>query len=142
MSVSKHRTKILAAIVLLATFAAGALVGVIGYREFVRRMIERHTHDRATAFVLGRLEKRLDLTPDQTTKIREILDRRHRRMAELRRTIDPKIRAEIEQANKDIAAVLTPEQRAIFEKMKMRLMPRERGHRGPRQPFRDESPRR
>ncbi|MFP5245310.1 MAG: hypothetical protein ACLGH0_01355, partial [Thermoanaerobaculia bacterium] len=51
------------------------------------------------------------------------------RMNELMASIHPRMRGEIDAANEEIARVLTPEQRAKFEKLKIRM--RRHGPPGP-----------
>lgn len=122
------RTTIIAVIVILVTFAAGIAVGIL-----VDRVAFRRAHDRvprfATSAMAARLDRHLDLTDEQRTQIEAILERRHSRINSLWSEVRPHVRREIEQTNQEIARVLTPEQRARFEKMKMRLGPH---HRGPR----------
>lgn len=122
----RARTTILAAIVLLVTFAAGFVSGIAGHRAF----LFRHRADRGTRhmtqFVVNRLDAKLDLTDAQRAQIAQILDRRHQRMAAARNDMHKRMRAEIDQANAEIAAVLTPAQREEFNKLKMHFPPRGR----------------
>jgi Spy/CpxP family protein refolding chaperone len=82
-----------------------------------------------TKFIVNRLDRQLDLTDEQRTKIEAILDRRHERIRAIMEQTHPRVRAEVEQTNAEIEAILTPEQRVKFEKLKMRLMMRR--HVGP-----------
>jgi Spy/CpxP family protein refolding chaperone len=105
---SATRTTVVAALALALTFGGGFLAGA-----FVHRAIVMGIHrpgPAATHMLLRHLDMRLDLTAAQRKQIEEILDRRHGRM-----------RAEIDAANAEIERVLTPEQRARFAKMRMRL---------------------
>ena len=124
---STTKTTVIAAIVLVVTFAAGVLVGV-----FIDRIAFRRGYDRvprfATAAMVTRLDRHLDLTPEQRKQIEAILERRHARINEVWSEVRPRVRREIEQTNEEIARVLTAEQRVEFEKMKMRLGPRHRRH--------------
>ncbi|HVR41543.1 MAG TPA: hypothetical protein VMU84_20780 [Thermoanaerobaculia bacterium] len=127
-------TKVIAAIVIVAAFLTGALAGAIADRVWVRTHPFRGPGPHAVEFLLNRLDSRLDLTDQQRSQIAKILERRHERMNAIWAATHPRIRAEVEQTNAEIAAVLTPEQREKFEKLKMRLMPRRRGGEPPPHP--------
>lgn len=116
----RARTTILAVIVLLVTFVAGAVVGIAAHRGFMRR-----GHDRGakhmTAFMLNHLDRRLDLTDPQRAEIEKILDRRHERMSALRNEMRGKIDSEVRGANAEIERVLDAQQREKFKRLRMHL---------------------
>ena len=125
------KTVVIAVIVLIVTFVAGMAAGVLLDHLRILRHPHRDGH-LATAWIMRRLEHNLDLTPEQHKKVEEIVERHHRRIFEISENVRPQIHRELEAANTEIKAVLTPEQREKFEKMKMRLgHPRERRRRGP-----------
>jgi Spy/CpxP family protein refolding chaperone len=122
---SATKTTFFAALVLVLTFAGGVLAGAFGHRALMMR-----THrmpPMATRAIIHHLDRRLDLTDAQRTKIEQILETHHRRIYALTRSVRPRVHAELEAANAEIAAVLTPEQRREFARIRMHLGP---GHRG------------
>lgn len=108
---SAAKTTIIAVLVLVLTFSAGVVVGV-GVARFTH--MTRGPRGPMPHIILNRLDRHLDLTDAQEAEIREIFRRRHGRMTE-----------EIERTNREIEAVLTPEQRTRFQQLRMRFA----GHR-------------
>ncbi|HEY0159747.1 MAG TPA: hypothetical protein VGF28_20855 [Thermoanaerobaculia bacterium] len=120
---SSTKTKLVAIAVLLVTFGAGMAAGVFA----------AHMHilygggpgaERFPRALVNRLDRRLDLTDAQRKQVEEIVRRRHANIGTLWGQFRPQVRAEVERANDEIARVLTPEQRARFEKMRMRILGR------------------
>ena len=107
---STTRTTVVAALALLLTFAAGLLAGAAGHRA----MFMRHGPEPAMRMMIHHLDRRLDLTDAQRAEVERILARRHQTLMK-----------ELDGANAEIERLLTPEQRARFAKMRMRL----HGHR-------------
>ena len=114
------KTKWIAAVVVLAAFASGVLVGVAGSHFFPLHR-GRHIPKRAAHFMVERLDRRLDLTDDQEKKVEAIIARRHPRMEQIWASAHPRIEAEIAATNNEISSILTPEQRVKFEEIKMRV---------------------
>jgi len=74
------------------------------------------------------LERRLELSSEQREQIGQIMREGQERIRELRSTIDPQLRKELQQTRERIRAVLSPEQREQFERMMKR--PARRTERG------------
>jgi len=121
----KGSTTLLAAVALLVTFIAGLLVGAVGSR-FLSWRTPLRARPAAADFMMKRLDRTLDLTPQQEVEITRILQAHHQRIGAVWTGVRPQLRREVEQTNAEIQRVLTPEQRTKFEGIKMRLMPRER----------------
>lgn len=119
MSVS--RTTVVAIVVLLLTFIAGFATGMLTDHLLILWHRGHHLPPFATSAMARRLDRHLDLTDEQREKIEAILDRRHKRINDLWAGMRPRVHAEIDQTNAEIEKILTPEQRAKFAKMKMRL---------------------
>lgn len=122
MSVSSTRSTVLAAVALVVTFVAGIVVGVAGDRILLWRRPDRTLRPPITAFMVKRLDQRLNLTPQQEVEVTRILQKHHQRLGAVWSNVNPQLRNEIEQTNIEIRRVLTPEQRAKFEGLKMRLL--------------------
>ena len=118
-------------VVVIIAFVTGILVGVVGdHLLFIHHVFPR-------GFVAGRIADRLDrelhLSPQQKTQVQQILDRHHTRIDAIMSGVRPQVRQEIDSTNAEIEKILTPEQRAQFAKMRMR-MPGHRGMGGPPPP--------
>ena len=122
---SATKTTVVAALALVLTFAGGVLAGAFGHRALTMRM--HRMPPMASRAVIHHLDRRLDLSDAQRTRIEQILDRRHQRMYALTRSVRPRVHAELEAANAEIIQILTPEQRREFAKIRMHLGP---GHGG------------
>jgi hypothetical protein len=136
--VSSSNARILAAIALVITFVVGAVLGVIGDRIWVTI----HGGPRHSPQMLVRhLTYRLHLSDQQRAQVSEIVMRHQQRIAAITTTTRPAVQQELEQANREIEQILTPEQRETFAKMRMRLRPRRRMMRGERRPGTAAAPR-
>ncbi len=121
------KTVVIAAIVVLIAFVSGAFTGILlDHLAHCRR--GAHMHRVAAHMMIVRLDRHLDLNDGQRAKIEAILRRRHDRINGMWENVRRQVGPEIEAANKEIEAVLTPEQRAKFQKMRMRLGPLGRHH--------------
>src|SRR5262245_2894142 len=109
------KTIIIALIVVLVAFVSGAAAGILADHLLMMHRGPRGPHA-APHRMLRILDRRLDLTPDQHQKVREIIERHHARIWALSEGIRPQIHREIEAANAEIEAVLTPAQREKFER--------------------------
>ena len=128
---SGSNTRRMAILLVAVAFAAGALIGFAGGRVYsmFHGPKPRHRPDFVSGRILEHLDDALDLTPQQHEQVEQIMKRHHKRMMEISEGVRPQIHQEIEAANREVEAVLTPQQREKFQKMRMR-MPRFRG--GPR----------
>jgi hypothetical protein len=127
------KTIVIAIVVVILTFVSGAAAGVLlaHLHVFGRGRAGRPPRI-APALMVRHLDHALDLTPEQRTKVEEIVRRHHQRIEALTESVRPQVRQELEAANREIEALLTSAQRQKFEKMKLRLGHREgRSRRGP-----------
>ena len=108
----------------LVIFVSGAVVGggltfkvmTTGFKRFFQSpetVAERITH---------RMDKTLDLTDDQVVRVRQIILERQKAFHTLRKEVQPKVEAEIENTRRELNAVLTPEQARKWEKRYGRLL--------------------
>lgn len=116
----------------------GGLVAVRVCREKLERprqlpSVEQWTYER-----LRRLKARLKLTPEQVEKVKPVMRRDMEELGQLRGNFFAASRTIVDRMEKDIAAVLTPEQLQEFEKVKQEsavrwrrmMQDRERGGKG------------
>jgi Spy/CpxP family protein refolding chaperone len=118
--VSATKTTTVAILVVLLTFTAGVMVGVLASHL----MILHGGHGASlfpTTAMVNRLDRRLDLTDAQRAQVEQIIRRHHARIDGMWDDLRPRMRAEIDQANAEISRILTPEQRAKFERLKFHV---------------------
>jgi len=111
-----------ALVAIVALFLAGAVVGALGYQAFLYHQMRQPggVAGWGTRLLASDLKRRLDLTADQEAQIERILaDSRAESMA-LHREVRPRVRAILDRAHARIGAVLTPQQRADFERYRER----------------------
>ncbi len=130
--------KLLAAVALLITFVVGAILGVVGDRLWVIM----HPRRPSPEMIVRHLTYRLHLSDQQRAQVTDIVARHQQRIAAVTSATRPAVQQELEQANREIEQILTPEQRETFAKMRMRLMPlHRRMMRGERRPGAAAAPR-
>jgi Spy/CpxP family protein refolding chaperone len=119
---SSAKTVVIAVVIVIISFLSGAAAGIFVDHIYMRRHfgVGRGPHI-APSLIMRRLDRSLDLTPAQHDRIKEIVERHHRRILEISENIRPQIHRELEATNAEITAVLTPEQREKYEKLKMHL---------------------
>lgn len=123
-------TKLVAAVVLLMTFLGGAAVGIFCDHVWMMHhgpRARREAMHVITSRILSRLDRELDLTPQQHAQVKQILDAHSIRVQRIFEGVHPQVRHEIDLGNDEIRKILTPEQRAKYEKLRMHLMPLHRG---------------
>jgi Spy/CpxP family protein refolding chaperone len=120
-----------ATLLVVVAFIAGLFIGVAGDHLILMHRHEMRRGQFGGRQIADRLDRELHLTPQQKTEIQKILDRHRARMDAIMSTVRPQMRQEIEAGNSEIEKLLTPEQRAQFQHLKMRLPQR---HGGPPPP--------
>ena len=70
------------------------------------------------ALRLVRLERHLDLTPEQSRELRQILDETRREAEAMRREMAPRMRQVMQRSEQRIQEILTPEQMQKYQEMK------------------------
>ena len=118
--VSTRRTAVL---LVAVAFVAGALIGFAGGRVYsIYRLLHHGPRgDFVRDRILQHLDHELSLTPQQHDQIGSIMDRHHKRMQEITEGIRPQMHQELDNANREIEAVLTPEQRKKYDAMRMHM---------------------
>ena len=129
---SPSSTRTTAFVVVILAFVAGLLVGVAGDRLYFHRMFPGR-RDSGPGRIVERLNRELHLTPDQKSQVQKIVDAHRAHIESLMTNVRPEIRKELDATNAEIEKILTPEQRAEFEKMRAR-MPGRRGMPPPQPP--------
>lgn len=114
-----ERMRLVGVGLLLVSFVAGAASGAAIERvlsadapERAERRADRDG-DRRRSYVIDRVE----MSDEQRATIDEILERRAKRMRAVWRELSPRLDAITDSARVEITEVLTPEQRAEYERM-------------------------
>jgi len=104
--------RIRALLLMLAVFLCGGVCGAsLAVVVVVQRLQNTVRHpERLPGRTTQRLTQRLDLTPEQQTQVRSILERHHQAMR-------PMIGRQLRTMRGEIEAVLTPEQKEEWESM-------------------------
>jgi len=110
-----RRTRLLAAVVLVATFLAGGLAGA-GLQHALHGGHGGHGgHEMADERPLPPPLRGLDLTEEQERQVREVVDRYHPRMEAVMRQTWPVMKPVFDEMAVEIKALLEPGQQAQFE---------------------------
>jgi Spy/CpxP family protein refolding chaperone len=110
-NVSRNRwqVRVAASIIFVLGFAAGILAMNV-YRSWARNA--------SPANRLDILSERLQLTPDQKTKVKEIFSDTRDQLRALRQEAEPRVSEIRRQADGRLQTVLTPEQWQRFQKIR------------------------
>lgn len=103
------------ALVFLAGFAGGVVATRVVVRQFVGKAIANPELVRNK--IERDLNRKLRLDARQRKDVHQILVKSHRQLRELRQGFQPQFAAIVAGAKKDIAEILTPEQREQFERL-------------------------
>ena len=106
-----------AAILLVATFILGALVGAAGMAVAERRT-ERPRWERRSTWYLDHLSRNLELSDAQRDSVGAVLGRYRPVMDSLMQEIRPRLDTVRAAMREQISAYLTPEQHREFEEMR------------------------
>lgn len=102
-------------VTLLAGLIAGASLVVIGIRYHVQQALlypEQKLHRVAT-----RLQRRLDLTDEQTRQVEAVFLERNHALQAIRREVRPRVIQEMDRTYQDVAALLDDEQSRKWKRM-------------------------
>jgi len=103
----------------IGLFVIGILIGSLGtHLYYAHRLLQPGgPPGMGGKIFVDRLMARLDLTPGQRREIERILKDSHVRAEAFRASMAPRVRALMEETHERVLAVLTPEQREVFEEM-------------------------
>ncbi|MCA9098279.1 MAG: hypothetical protein KDA36_07835 [Planctomycetaceae bacterium] len=121
--VRKRRSWIKSLILAFIVFLAGSVAGGAGTLLFVHRHLAdfiRNPHE-APQKIIPILKRRLGLDPEQTAKIETIIREHHRNLQEIRYETTPRVRTEIDAIQTEVADVLNPDQRELWNRRMTQL---------------------
>jgi Spy/CpxP family protein refolding chaperone len=118
-----NKTRATAIAVIVMTLVAGIAIGIAAdhYWLLHRGVLQHRGGSRfSTARVTERLDRELHFTPAQKTQVTQILDRHRVKIDALMSTVRPQVHQEVESSNREIDALLTPEQKTKFAQLRAR----------------------
>jgi Spy/CpxP family protein refolding chaperone len=116
---SALKWKLIAGFVLV--FLAGGATGVFVSAATAHRFLfGPHRHGYAAQAMKNRLQWQLRLTDEQMAKISPIIEKTGTQLEEIRGDTGRRVREAIAQAHRDIAPILTPEQKERLQQMEQR----------------------
>jgi Spy/CpxP family protein refolding chaperone len=120
-------SKLLAMVVLVATFVAGALSGAAVHRVLAAASAGSGVAARGDGSEEGRrgrgslddrLLAELDLNAEQRVRVDSVLERRRREMEAFWDTTGPRVREIVDTTRAEIRLLLTPSQRAEYDRLR------------------------
>lgn len=116
---------------LALVFVSGILVGGVGVWLFTANSVSGFNPEDARRRYTEEMQTRLQLTPEQSTKLQQIFESTHHRLEALRGKWFPEVKAIQDEQFEQIRQMLNAEQRAEYEKMRQeREEHRRRGRQG------------
>lgn len=112
---SPKRIRLLSAVLLLATFAAGTVTGA-GVSRWASNAHGMHRPPPPMTAPLPLHE--LNLTPDQQQKVHAVIERHRPELETILRESFPRVRAVNDKIEEEVREVLTAEQRAKLDQLK------------------------
>ena len=104
---------------MLAIFATGTVTGSMVTVRVIKGVIARRTApDYWVAGLMREYERRLELTPEQSPKVRVIVERAGSELRRVRATVGTEIAQVVRTAQEDVARELTPEQLVKFDELR------------------------
>lgn len=115
---SPLRVRVLTALIVAGVFSSGAIVGAGIYRWGSGAAAPAEAHGHGVGLWMPVEE--LELSPEQYAKVSAIVERGRLELDAVVRESFPRVRAIDEQMQKEVKAVLTPEQQKKLEDLKRR----------------------
>jgi hypothetical protein len=104
-------------LLLVLVFFAGIVIGVVGTRMVVRRVVQQAVlhPERAQVIVERNIARRLRLDGGQRMKLHQVLSEAHAQLIDMRRQFQPQVAVVVSNAEQQIEVILTPQQQVRFE---------------------------
>lgn len=122
-----NRTKVKLVAGIVALFIIGGIIGLLGDRLYMEHKLRRLTEfnsEQRKAYILQKYTKELHLTEAQQVEIRKIIDEKSEEIAQNTQRYKADIDKIRQRYDERIKALLTPEQRQLYEEMKQRIKER------------------
>lgn len=105
---------------LVVVFFAGVAVGVMGAAHHARDVSAAHHSMHFDDRMRDHLRRELKLTPEQFERVAPIVDEMSKRLEVIRDDTRKRVTETMGESHREIAPLLTPEQREKLEQMKRR----------------------
>lgn len=118
-----RRSWVKSLILAFIVFLAGNITGGAGTLMFIHRHLAdfiRHPQE-APQKIIPILKRRLRLDPEQTVKIEAIIREHHLALQKIRYETTPRVRTEIDAIQSEVAEVLNPDQRKLWNRRMTQL---------------------
>lgn len=119
---TNRRSNLMIALYLGLVFVAGLAVGVFGQRLYASKSVQAEsrpsTPDQWRARYMADMQTRLNLTPDQVSKLTVILDETRQRYREIKERQKPDMKRVHDDQVAQINAMLNEQQRNEYELMR------------------------
>jgi Spy/CpxP family protein refolding chaperone len=110
----------------LLVFLAGGLTGAFVGASHARHFFKFHHREDISERMRQRLQRDLDLTPEQVAKISPIIDKAGGQLQQVRRDTGQRVHEILTEAHRQMAPNLTDEQRQKLQRMEKRHRHRHR----------------
>jgi len=110
----RWRSVLLALVIFVSGAVAGAAVTVVTLRHKAQTAIRNP--EKVPAQLAAKISERLRLDPAQEAAVRKILAGHQAALSGIRRGASPQVQAEIDELQREVAAVLTPQQAARWNR--------------------------
>jgi hypothetical protein len=109
----------------LVIFASGLVTGALAHRIYTQPARSPQVNSPAPWVpspphrddLLARMERKLNLTPEQKSRIEQIFQESHERMQKIWEPVHPLARQEFQRVREEIRAELNPEQQQKYEEV-------------------------
>jgi hypothetical protein len=117
------RSNLTIALYLFLVFASGMLVGVFGFRLYTTTPVAAKTSPTVSPAdsrkqYIGEMQSRLKLTPEQLQKLNTVMDETRAHYRQAHETHDEALKQIKQHHIETVRAMLSPEQRAEYEKLR------------------------
>jgi len=98
-------------------FVSGVVVGTCGALLFIRQQVHDRIHhpEQMPARVAAYLDRKLDLSDEQTLQVEGIVSERQLAIQAIRREFQPKLEFELQQLADQVSGLLDANQRAVWQ---------------------------
>jgi len=113
----------------LVIFASGAIVGTCATLILIRQQVHYRIHhpDEMPHKIASCLQRKLDLSDEQTNRVKAVLTERQQAIQQIRREFQPKLESQLDTLEKQVAELLDDSQsttwRQKFQAMRAEWLP-------------------
>jgi hypothetical protein len=102
--------------IVIITLIIGIVIGGLAYRILVQKRIEKVFLIRHPDYIAAFYERALELGPEQSSRVREILNQNAQTVAKIRTNFQEEVQSAHEALREELDPLLTPEQKQRLER--------------------------